>query len=82
MKETKPEKQALLGKGGSEGRVDIQVMAGQVRPTCHGLRKHCRQSWDDTQACPSCCMPPSRMGQLPGSWPAGRNSVVILQVRL
>ena len=38
MKETKPEKQALLGKGGSEGRVDIQVMAGQVRPTCHGLQ--------------------------------------------
>ncbi|CAK0784935.1 hypothetical protein CVIRNUC_008140 [Coccomyxa viridis] len=29
VKETKPEKQALLGKGGSEGRVDIQVMAGQ-----------------------------------------------------
>ena len=35
VKETKPEKQALLGKGGSEGRVDIQVMAGQVRLTCH-----------------------------------------------
>ena len=34
VKESKPEKQALLGKGGSEGRVDIQVMAGQVL-TCH-----------------------------------------------
>ncbi len=35
VKEAKPEKQALLGKGsgkGSEGRVDIQVTAGQVRP--------------------------------------------------
>lgn len=36
VKEIKPEKQALLskgsGKGSSEGRVDIQVTAGQVRP--------------------------------------------------
>lgn len=34
VKETRPEKQALLSKGsgkGSEGRVDIQVTAGQVR---------------------------------------------------
>jgi len=33
VKETKPEKVALLSKGsgkGSEGRVDIQVTAGQV----------------------------------------------------
>ena len=43
VKETKPEKQALLskgsGKGSGEGRVDIQVSAGQVRPDAESTNK-------------------------------------------
>lgn len=42
MKEVRPEKQALLSKGsgkGSEGRVDIQVIAGQV---------HCKHELTNT----------------------------------
>ena len=41
VKEMKPEKQALLskgsGKGASEGRVDIQVTAGQVNAPAQSL---------------------------------------------
>ena len=55
VKEIKPEKQALLskgsGKGSGEGRVDIQVTAGQVSPNAElakeagslSLTKQCGQ---------------------------------------